>query len=103
MKFLLTLFLILLFNNSHVVAVEKIDCSKIKKISKDYIACKSSNFKKGIINTGNKIKKKVKIKIKKKPKIIKKEKKITKKNKTTKPAEITKKIVNIFNKILQKD
>ena len=103
MKILLTLFLILLFNNSQVVAEEKVDCSILKKISKDYIACKSNNLKKGIVNTGSKIKKTVKNKTKKKPKKIKKEEKITIKDKTTKPAEITKKIVNIFNKILQKD
>ena len=103
MKILLTLFLILLINNSHVVAADKVNCSNIKKISKDFIACKSSNLKKSIQNTGSKIKENVKSKIKKKPKKIKKVKKITKNNKSIKPTKITKKIKNIFNKILQKD
>tara|TARA_X000000368_G_scaffold188641_1_gene148761 strand:- start:1092 stop:1334 length:243 start_codon:yes stop_codon:yes gene_type:complete len=37
-------------------AVEKKDCSNIKKLSKAYIACKSGNLKKGIVNTGSKVK-----------------------------------------------
>ena len=37
---------IALFGLSYSVnAVEKIDCSGLKKISKTYIACKSGNFK----------------------------------------------------------
>tara|TARA_B100000787_G_scaffold125336_1_gene94571 strand:- start:318 stop:632 length:315 start_codon:yes stop_codon:yes gene_type:complete len=103
MKILLTLFLILLFNNSHVVAAEKLDCSQIKKISKNYLACKSGNLKKGIVNTGSKIKKTVKNKIKKKPKKVKKVTKITKKKKAITPGEFTKKIKNVFSKILKKD
>ena len=38
-------------------AIEKQDCSNIKKLSKAYIVCKSGNLKKGIVNTGSKIKK----------------------------------------------
>ena len=38
-------------------AVEKKDCSNIKKLSKAYMACKSGNLKKSIVNTGTKVKK----------------------------------------------
>ena len=33
-------------------ATEKVDCSNIKKLSKAYLACKSGNLKKSIVNTG---------------------------------------------------
>ena len=49
-------------------AIEKKDCSGIKKISKAYVACKSGNLKAGIVNTGSKIKKGTVGKIKKKKK-----------------------------------
>ena len=39
-----------------VNAVEKKDCSTIKKLSKAYMFCKSENFKIDVVNTGNKIK-----------------------------------------------
>ena len=38
-------------------ALEKKDCSGLKKLSKAFIACKSGNLKVGIVNTGSKIKK----------------------------------------------
>ena len=61
---------------SSASALEKKDCSGIKKLSKAFIACKSGNLKAGIINTGSSIKegtvgkiKKVKANKDKKPKI----------------------------------
>ena len=57
-------------------ALEKKDCTGLKKLSKAFIACKSGNLKAGIINTGSSIKegtvgkiKKVKANKDKKPKI----------------------------------
>jgi hypothetical protein len=50
-------------------ALEKKDCSGIKKLSKAFIACKSGNLKAGIINTGSSIKKGTVGKIKKEKKI----------------------------------
>ena len=57
-------------------ALEKKDCTGLKKLSKDFIACKSGNLKAGIINTGSSIKegtvgkiKKVRANKDKKPKI----------------------------------
>ena len=38
-------------------ALEKNDCTGIKKLSKAFIACKSGNIKTGIIDTGSKVKK----------------------------------------------
>ena len=46
-------------------AIEKKDCSGLKKISKAYVACKSGNLKAGIVNTGSKIKKNTVGKVKK--------------------------------------
>ena len=100
-------------------AIEKKDCSGIKKISKAYVACKSGNFKAGIVNTGSKIKKntvgKIKnekkakkksnfiitptTKIKKKNDYKKKTNKVLKSDKkinSTSVADIKKKINNIF-------
>ena len=42
---------------SPINATEKVDCSGIKKLSKAYLACKSGNLKKSIVNTGSKVKK----------------------------------------------
>ena len=50
---------------SSASALEKKDCSGIKKLSKAFIACKSGNLKAGIINTGSSIKKGTVGKIKK--------------------------------------
>ena len=66
-------------------ALEKKDCSGLKKLSKAFIACKSGNLKAGIVNTGSAIKKGTVGK-------IKKEKKITNGNDTNTPAKIAKKI-----------
>ena len=61
---------------SSASAIEKKDCTGLKKLSKAFIACKSGNLKAGIINTGSSIKKgtvgkikKVKATKEKKPKI----------------------------------
>ena len=62
---------------SSASALEKKDCSGLKKLSKAFIACKSGNLKAGIINTGSSIKKGTVGK-------IKKEKKISNKDKTSK-------------------
>ena len=67
-------------------ALEKEDCSGIKKLSKAFIACKSGNLKAGIVNTGSSIKKGTVGKIKKK------EKKITNENDTNTTTKIAKKI-----------
>ena len=66
-------------------ALVKKDCSSLKKLSKDFIACKSGNLKAGIVNTGSAIKKGTVGK-------IKKEKKITNENDTNTPTKIAKKI-----------
>ena len=66
-------------------ALEKKDCSGLKKLSKAFIACKSGNLKAGIVNTGSAIKKGTVGK-------IKKEKKITNENDTNTATKITKKI-----------
>ena len=46
-------------------ALEKKDCSGLKKLSKAFIACKSGNLKAGIVNVGSSIKKGTVGKIKK--------------------------------------
>ena len=46
-------------------ALEKKDCSGLKKLSKAFVACKSGNLKAGIVNTGSAIKKGTVGKIKK--------------------------------------
>ena len=66
-------------------ALEKKDCSGLKKLSKAFIACKSGNLKAGIVNTGSAIKKGTVGK-------IKKEKKITNENDTNTTNKIAKKI-----------
>ena len=73
-------------------AIEKRDCSNIKKISKAYVVCKSSNLKAGIVNTGKKIKKNTTGKTKKVKKEPSNEKKvkIIKTNKIKKISKITK-------------
>ena len=54
---------------SSASALEKKDCSGLKKLSKAFIACKSGNLKAGIVNTGSAIKKGTVGKIKKEKKI----------------------------------
>ena len=56
MKKLIFLSIIIFSLTSTVSAVEKKDCSNIKKLSKVYLKCKSGNLKKGIVNTGSKVK-----------------------------------------------
>ena len=70
---------------SSASALEKKDCSGLKKLSKAFIACKSGNLKAGIINTGSAIKKGTVGK-------IKKEKKITDQNDTNTTPKIIKAI-----------
>ena len=57
MKKLTFICLIIFSLTSPSNANEKADCSNIKKLSKAYLACKSGNLKKGIVNTGIKVKK----------------------------------------------
>ena len=59
--------LILMINSAS--ALEKKDCTGLKKLSKAFIACKSGNLKAGIINTGSSIKQGTVGKIKKEKKI----------------------------------
>ena len=54
-KTLITLIVYLLFSN--VAVANKSDCSGIKKLSKEYLACKAKNFKDGANKVNNKIKK----------------------------------------------
>ena len=56
MKKLIFICLIIFSLTSHINANEKKDCSNIKKLSKTYLVCKSGNLKKGIVNTGSKVK-----------------------------------------------
>ena len=50
---------------SSASALEKKDCSGLKKLSKAFIACKSGNLKAGMVNIGSSIKKGTVGKIKK--------------------------------------
>ena len=93
--------LILMFSSAS--ALEKKDCTGLKKLSKAFIACKSGNLKAGIINTGSSIKegtvgkiKKVKAKKDKKPKIKKVKAKKVKAKKDKKP-----KIKSSVDKVLK--
>ena len=79
--FVITLILML----SSASALEKKDCTGLKKLSKAFITCKSANLKAGIINTASSIKKETVGK-------IKKEKKITNENDTNTTTKIAKKI-----------
>ena len=60
--FIITLSLIV----NSASALEKKDCSELKKLSKAFIACKSNNLKAGLTNAGSNIKKNTIGKIKKK-------------------------------------
>ena len=66
MKNLAYLAIVLLLITNTVSALEKRDCTGLKKLSKAFMACKSGNFKAGVVNTGNKIKKNTIGKVKKK-------------------------------------
>ena len=76
-------------------ALEKEDCSGIKKLSKAFIACKSGNLKAGIVNTGSAIKKGT---------VLQniKAKKIPKENDTNTTTKITKKIKKKASSIKEK-
>ena len=53
----ITYFIIaLILTLSHASALEKKDCSGLKKLSKAFITCKSGNLKAGIVNTGSALK-----------------------------------------------
>jgi hypothetical protein len=67
MKNIAYLAIVLLLITNTVSALEKRDCTGLKKLSKAYLTCKSGNFKAGIVNTGSQIKKNTvgKVKIKK--------------------------------------
>ena len=54
-KILLILMVYLLSSNNSFA--NKSDCSGIKKLSKEYLACKAKNFKDGANKVNNKIKK----------------------------------------------
>ena len=56
MKILIFISLIMFGVAIPINAAEKTDCSNIKKLSKAYLACKSGNLKKSIVNTGSKVK-----------------------------------------------
>ena len=73
MKKIAFLSIIISFLITPLSALEKQDCSGLKKLSKAFVACKSNNLKAGIVNTGSQIKKNTVGKIKK-PKKIKTEK-----------------------------
>ena len=76
-------------------ALEKKDCSGLKKLSKAFIACKSGNLKAGIVNAGSSIKKGTvwqNIKAKK----------IPKENDTNTTTKITKKIKKKASSIKEK-
>ena len=53
-KLLITLVFYLL--SSGVLVANESDCSGIKKLSKEYLACKAKNIKDGANNVNNKIK-----------------------------------------------
>tara|TARA_B100000787_G_C15954293_1_gene190406 strand:+ start:67 stop:426 length:360 start_codon:yes stop_codon:yes gene_type:complete len=80
-----------------LTAAEKKNCTGIKKLSKAFIACKTGNFRTGVINTGSSIKKNTigKLKktnnIEKKPSEIKKTEVVKKKVKKIDKKKITKK------------
>jgi len=56
MKKILTTLIIYLLYSGISIANES-DCSGIKKLSKEYLACKAKNIKDGANNVNNKIKK----------------------------------------------
>ena len=77
MKKLAYLIIITIIFISPINAAEKKNCSGIKKLSKEFIACKAGNLKTGLKNTGNKFK--ISNKKQSKKKDITKPKKVKKK------------------------
>ncbi len=57
MKIFISLLITMIMSFSNVYSQEKRDCSIYKKISKNYVACKAGNLKKGTVNTAGKLKK----------------------------------------------
>ena len=57
--------IVLLLMINPLSALEKRDCSELKKLSKAFVACKSHNLKAGLTNAGSKVKKNTIGKIKK--------------------------------------
>ena len=57
MNKIIYIIIILVWSSKIVQAADKRDCSGIKKLSKEFIACKSGNIKAGIVNAGSSIKK----------------------------------------------
>tara|TARA_B100000787_G_scaffold130490_1_gene99415 strand:+ start:272 stop:703 length:432 start_codon:yes stop_codon:yes gene_type:complete len=94
MKKIAFLGIIISFLITPLSALEKQDCSGIKKLSKAFVACKSSNLKTGITNTGSKIKKNTIGKIKKPKKKKPKKLAVTEE----KPVEIIKEVKAIEKK-----
>jgi hypothetical protein len=81
MKKIIYLVIILFSSTIQISAKETNDCSGIKKLSREYMACKAGNFKTGLKNvgkglsvTGEKIKENTVGKVKKKEKIKEKNK-----------------------------
>ena len=66
MKNIAYLAIVLLLITNTVSALEKRDCTGLKKLSKAFLTCKSGNFKAGVVNTGSKLKKNTIGKVKKK-------------------------------------
>jgi len=54
MKKIIYLIIFLIGSITTINAAEKRDCSGIKKLSKDYLACKTGNLKAGILNQDGK-------------------------------------------------
>ena len=57
MNKIIYIIIILVWSSTIVQAADKRDCSGIKKLSKEFIACKTGNIKAGIVNAGSSIKK----------------------------------------------
>ena len=82
---------------SSASALEKKDCSGLKKLSKAFIACKSGNLKAGIVNTGSAIKKGTVGKIKKNNENTNENSEGLKEKISIKAEDIKKKASNLFD------
>ena len=56
MKKIATLTFVMSLLITPLSALEKMDCSEMKKLSKEHVNCKKGNFKAGLLNFGKKIK-----------------------------------------------
>jgi hypothetical protein len=54
MKKIIYIFILLLGSSALAIAAEKRDCSEIKKLSREYMACKTGNLKASVLNQKNK-------------------------------------------------